>query len=128
VSGNIYGKGDRGKATRLHAQIVRARGRCECPDSRRGVAIIHSGQLQCMHIISRRHAATRTDLDNALAGCAACHRFFTENPVEWTDFIIGQTGRAKYELLWLKAHTPTKVDWRAEVARLTAIAKTEGLL
>jgi len=74
--------------------------------------------------MSRTFSATRTDEANALCMCAYCHFYFTAHPVEWTEFIISKIGRAAYELLYQKAHTPTKVNWVQESVRLKA-RKTE---
>lgn len=41
------------------------------------------GNLQCCHVISRRYHAIRWERSNALAGCAAHHKFYTERPLEW---------------------------------------------
>lgn len=114
-----YGTGPRGKATRLHAQIVRARGTCENDWS----TTQHSGQLQCAHIISRRYASTRTDLDNAYCLCAACHRYFEEAPLEFAKFVYATIGETKYEELRKKSLGIKKVDWVVETARLNAIWK-----
>ncbi len=106
------------KATKLHSQIVRARGRCEnC-----GVS---NDTLQCAHIVSRRYATTRTDLDNAFCLCARCHMFFTEWSVPWVEFIDEQIGRDAYEALERKANEGVgkKVDWAEEVERLAALWK-----
>ena len=113
--------GPRGKADELASLLVRSRGRCEAPDARNGVAVIHSQQLQCCHILGRAHNATRTDLENLLCMCAACHFYFTHEPIEFADFVIAKIGRAKYDALRLKANTPTKIDWKAEVERLSAL-------
>lgn len=118
---DLYGKGARGKATRLHAQIVRARGEClacamfwrPMPES--------SSRLECAHIISRRYASTRTSLDNAYCLCSAHHRRFTEWGKEFAAFIDATIGDAEYARLRARAEELKKVDWDAEVARLTAI-------
>lgn len=117
---NIYGKGDKGKATRLHALITRDFGRCmKCGATE---------ALQCAHIISRKYSWTRTDLDNAFCLCASCHMYFTDNPVEFGQFTIDQIGEANYDLLLEKRRSTAKVDWSAEAARLHEIAKERGLI
>lgn len=101
------------KATELHSKIVRARGACE-----------HCGtttNLQCAHIVSRRYSATRTDTDNAFCLCAGCHMAFTEWPIEFADFTIGQIGEDAYEALKAKARGAGKVDWPSEVLRLSGL-------
>ncbi len=103
------------KATALHSQIVRARGRCENCGA--------TTNLQCAHIISRRYAQTRTRLDNAVCACARCHMHWTEWPLEFAVFVEEHIGLAHYQKLQLLAQETTKVDWDAEVARLTLVLK-----
>ena len=116
---NIYGTGDKGKATRLHALIIRDFGQCmKCNND-------HA--LQCAHIISRKYSQTRTDLSNAFCLCASCHMYFTDNPVEFGLFTIDQIGESNYDLLLEKRRSTAKVDWAAEAERLAEIAKERGL-
>ena len=114
---NMYGNGARGVATKLHAQLVRARGVCERCGS--------TTNLQCAHIVSRGFAATRTDLDNAWCLCATDHAYLTAEPFEHVLFAHKTKGEAGYEALRRKAREGVgkKVDWKSEVARLRAIAK-----
>ena len=114
---SIYGKGAKGKATKLHSKLVRSRGRCErCGES-------DYAKLECAHIISRTYSATRTDLDNAWALCHACHFRLSKWPREHSHFITETIGSEKYELLRAKAETVTKMNWEDEYARLKQIAK-----
>lgn len=112
-----YGKGDHGKATRLHSLLVRSRGRCE----RCGEA--DYSKLQCAHIIRRRYSATRTDETNAWCLCASCHFRLDGHPDEFMEFVEQTIGRAKYDSLKKKAMTVTKVDWKAEALRLSELVK-----
>lgn len=68
------------RATSLHSQYVRARdGRCvRCGRN--------DGRLECMHVFSRRYAATRTAEMNGHTGCSGCHMFLTQNPLEHVNF------------------------------------------
>jgi hypothetical protein len=117
---NIYGKGDKGKATRLHALIVRSYGKCmKCGNE-------HA--LQCAHIISRKYANTRTDLDNAFCLCASCHMYFTDNPVEFGTWTLDQIGEENYQHLLDKRRVNSKVDWATESKRLNTIAKEHDLI
>ena len=119
---NIYGKGAKGRATKLHAQIIRSKGSCEkCGAGEQAF-------LQCAHIISRKYSWTRTDLDNAFCLCASCHRFFTDNPVEFGIFTIDKIGDDKFDELIGKRNCIDKFDWDEEADRLKAIAKEEGLI
>lgn len=117
-----YGKGDKGKATKLHSRIVRSRGACEKCGERNFLL------LQTAHIISRRYSATRTDETNAFCLCAACHRYYTDWPKEFSRFITDKIGTEKYEQLKAKAETVTKMAWSDEVERLKLIAKERGVV
>lgn len=120
---DMYGTGPRGKATRLHSELVRARGFCQAcalhwppmPETRT--------RLECAHIISRSYASTRTLTENAFCLCASHHARFTRFGVEWADFIDVTIGREAYDLLWERARSLKKVDWPAEVARLSVLLK-----
>lgn len=108
-----YGKGPKGKATKLHSQIVRARGACENCGSVQN--------LQCAHVVTRKYSATRTDENAAFCLCATCHRRFTDWPLEWAEFVEAKLGRTEYDRLQWKAEQVTKVDWEAELERLKAL-------
>lgn len=108
-------KGAKRKADVLFSRIVRSRGHCENCQS--------THNLQCAHIISRRYANTRTDLDNAFCLCATCHFRFTDWPLEFADFVEDRIGIATYNELVVKAGLIAKVDWQREVERLTPLAK-----
>lgn len=136
----IYGKGDRGKATYLHAKLVRDRDICEARDwpiwpTPHGCA----GRLECAHIISRRYANTRTDLDNAICLCSSAHRYFTANPLDFAAFVewwarhtgritradgLGSVPVGDYGTeLRRRRDASDKINWRDELARLQALTK-----
>ena len=117
---DIYGKGAKGKATRLHALIGRHRGFCQACGS--------GHQLQCANIISRKYSNTRTSLDNAFCLCASCHRIFTDNPVEFGQFVTDMVGEERYRELVEQRNLISKVDWDVEAARITEIAREDGLI
>jgi len=117
---DIYGKGAKGKATKLHALIVRSRGVCEACGS--------GNQLQCAHIISRKYSNTRTSLDNAFCLCASCHRTFTDNPVDFGKFVTDMIGEERYDELVKRRNLIAKVDWDTEATRLVEIAREKGLV
>jgi hypothetical protein len=101
------------KATKLHAELVRARGSCE----RCGT----TENLQCAHIISRRYSQTRCRLDNAFCLCAGCHMRFTEWPLEFARFVQNQIGINGYMELKSISHRTGKVDWVAQLEFLRSI-------
>lgn len=113
---DLYGKGPRGKATRLHSLVVRARGRCE----RCG----RTDTLQAAHIVPRRHAATRTDETNSWCLCAGCHRITGERPWEFMALVEATIGNDEFDRLRVKglaAFKPPAGFWESEVERLTAL-------
>lgn len=120
-----YGRGDQGRATRLHSLIVRARGRCARCGS------VDPTKLQCAHIIKRRFSATRCDLRNAWCLCASCHFRLETHPDEHMAFVAQTIGMELFdELKALALAGPamsSRLFWRAEVDRLRSIAQQEGI-
>lgn len=116
---SIYGKGAKAKATRLHSELVRSRGRCErCGRTDKA--------LQCAHIIGRRYSATRTDERNAWALCAGCHMRLTEHPDEHMQFVAQTIGMDAFHEMKTRALAGVKANdafWQAEAARLAALLK-----
>lgn len=117
---DIYGKGPKGRATKLHAELVRSRGYCEGCGS--------TQNLQCCHILSRSFSATRTDEDNAICGCASCHTRWTQNPLMFGDFVRAHLGQAHLERIQAKAYAGVRGKypdsfWAAEVTRLEALLR-----
>lgn len=131
--GDIYGKGVRGKATRLHAEIVRARGYCEAQKAHAdGLIDWHpdcGGVLECSHIISRSRNRTRTALDNALSLCKSAHRTVGMDGFrhhELADLIYQDGHHADLSQRSNDMDAP-KVYWPDELVRLEALAKQVGV-
>ena len=76
----------------------------------------HTGQhfgegnpgLHCAHIHGRRKKSVRWDPDNAVSLSAASHRYFTENPTEFTHWLEQTLGHGHIELLRDKANQTFK--------------------
>ena len=68
-------------------------------------------QMQAAHIVGRRNAGTRYDLDNILCLCSSCHRYFTERPLEFTDWLVEYKGREAVDAIKLKGWKVHK--WKA---------------
>lgn len=66
--------------------------------------------LHLSHFWSRRNKSVRFDIENAAALCFSCHRRFTENPSEHSDFFLKRLGRQQYDALGIRARTPQRVD------------------
>jgi hypothetical protein len=75
--------------------------------------------LQAMHIVGRRNKAVRWSLDNAVTGCAACHRYFTENPIAFHDWLRSLYGDGHLDLLREKSQAILKTNeaLRKEIAK-----------
>lgn len=111
--GNIYGKGDKAKATKLHSELVRSIGNCEkCFRQPPEV------QLQAAHIQGRKASATRTLLINAFCLCASCHRIFTDRPLDFSRFVTTTWAQEYRETLLRLSNTMTKVNWTDRLAEL----------
>ena len=117
-----YGKGDKGKATKLHSRIVRHRAkRCERCGSK--------DNLQCAHIISRTFSATRCELENALCLCASCHKWTELFPVSFARLVDKHIGADVYAGLEKKAidGRGRKHDWTSTFRALVVVAEREGV-
>lgn len=111
------------EATRLHATIVRKTKGPMCQNSCGRPA------TDCAHIVGRVFAHTRTDIDNAFALCAQCHRHFTNWADDWWIFVKDTIGQDEYTRLKCKARdgVNVKFDWYDELDRLRAIAESLGV-
>lgn len=121
---SIYGTGPKGKATRLHAELVRSRGRCEAQGHGFGSC---AGVLECAHIISRRYSATRTDERNAWALCKAHHMRLTAHPDEHMALVGVTIGMVLFGELKERALSNVRPwkpwEWEAEVERLAGLLR-----
>lgn len=113
-------KNAKGKADKLFSEIIRMGARCEASGWDN---IPCSSQIQTMHIITRKRSATRTDLRNAMAGCFAHHRYFTDYPRQFSRFITSTWAQKYYDVVYQKSITPTKVDWEERVEFLQDIKR-----
>ncbi len=113
-------KGPRGKADALFSKIIRAKGFCErCLES-------DYSKLQTSHVVSRLYSATRCDTANAQCLCSGCHRYFTNNPIEFSLWIDATLGMDEYLRLKHKALEPRKFGkqfWESEIVRLKQLLK-----
>ena len=116
--GGMYGTGLKGKATKLHAEVVRSRGRCErCGDQ--------GPTLQCAHIIGRRYNATRCDPLNAWCLCARCHFRLTDHPDEHMEFVADTIGLDAFFELKARAEAGVKANdawWQSQIDALNGEA------
>jgi 5-methylcytosine-specific restriction endonuclease McrA len=111
----------RGRADRAFATLVRSRGRCERCGERR----LHL--LQCAHIVSRRYQTVRVDPDNAVCLCVDCHRFMTERPRLWRQWVEGRWP-GRLEVLWGRVQGGGRGDWPSMADRLERLVRSGGSL
>jgi 5-methylcytosine-specific restriction endonuclease McrA len=92
------------KCDKLFSEIVRSQGVCDRCGSTRNV--------QCCHIVSRRHLHTRWDLENAIPLCSGCHLFWAhKNPHEFVRWFDDKFGGHLYEELKKRANNTDKIDY-----------------
>jgi hypothetical protein len=105
-------KGAKARADKYFSLIVRSRGECQCCGS--------DQFLQCAHVISRRYSHTRCMDLNAFCLCAGCHHHFTDHPVSFGIFVLGQIGEEGYQILKETSNLTGKLDWFKVAAELKA--------
>lgn len=126
-------KGSKAKSDQIFSLIIRSRRECEkcgvtCPCDTAPKRHTTGCPLQTSHIMSRRYSATRTLETNAQSLCAKCHRYFTDNPIEFGKWIAESIGMEAYESLRVRAtEFSGTFDWDEELIRLTAIAEEKGI-
>jgi len=74
--------------------------------------------LECPHIYGRRAKILRWSLDNAVALSSSSHRYFTENPIAFHDWLEATLGEGHMAILREKAqaHMKTNAALRKEIA------------
>jgi hypothetical protein len=87
----------------VFSKLVRLRDRQQCQSCART-----DRKLDCAHIESRRHSATRWDPDNAMCLCFACHQWYGEHPYEWCEFVTDRMGEQAYADIRQKARAVKK--------------------
>jgi hypothetical protein len=75
----------RNKADSLFSKFIRSRGYCQAEGKTMTKC---GGVLQCCHVTTRSVTALRYDEMNVLCMCAGHHRFFTNHPLEWAEFLL----------------------------------------
>ena len=64
--------------------------------------------IQCAHIYARRTKSVRYHTANAVALCAACHRYFTDEPIAWARWCDQTLGAAHMEKLQMQKNRVLK--------------------
>ena len=64
----------------------------------------------CAHIFGRAKKSVRWSMDNAVTLCRYHHRYFTANPVAFTDWLTKLYGQGHLDLLREKANAILKTN------------------
>ena len=64
----------------------------------------------CAHIFGSARKSTRWSMDNATTLCRYHHRYFTANPVAFTDWLTNLYGQGHMDLLREKANSILKTN------------------
>jgi len=83
-----------------------------------GCLVCGNERTECAHIVGRREKSVRWDMMNAVALCHWHHRHFTENPLDFTEWLRLTLGEAHLEILREKRrhHLKTTKELRKEIA------------
>lgn len=93
----------------------------KCVRARDGQCL-YTGQqtaLECAHIVGRRNKAVRWDMMNAVTLTHSAHRYFTENPIAFHDWLQMTLGHGHLDILREKSQHifKTTAPIRKEIAR-----------
>lgn len=82
------------------SKLVRERANHTCEHCGKFCGEKHeNGRLDCSHIFSRRHKATRWHPDNAVAHCFTCHQQLGENPINFAAWAESYLGAGLVEII-----------------------------
>jgi predicted restriction endonuclease len=85
------------------------------------------GPFEAAHIIERRWANTRCDLENGWCLCRLCHRLVDAAPELWIELVNKTIGPDTLKRLRDAAMSRKKVDWDAVALRLLAVKNGKGV-
>ena len=104
----------RDAADKWFSDVVRQKAGYQCEHCGK-----QDARMECAHIFGRAAKSVRWSMDNAVCLCHYCHRTFTANPVQFTQWLVNYVGAGHLELLREKWNIlmPTNVKLRAEIAK-----------
>lgn len=108
----------RDSADKHFSDCIRHRAGYQCEHCGKGFSGLVQG-FECCHIFGRANKSTRWDTDNAVALCSACHRRFTEHPLDFHHWLSVYLGEAHLEILREKKNVIFKTTKaiRAEISK-----------
>ena len=102
----------------LFSDYVRILAKWNCQKCRRNFSKRRQ-QLHNSHYYGRRAKSVRWSTENCTALCSGCHRYFEENPGEYTRFMKNRLGEERYWKLTVRAKTPiNKLTFSEEAIRV----------
>ena len=84
------------------SDCIRIREDYTCEHCRKYVPEDNRYNAQCAHIIGRKHKSTRHDPANCLMLCGTCHSIFTDNPIQFVEWLVEYLGQAHLDQLQQK--------------------------
>lgn len=119
------------KADKLFSLVVRFRDNWECQFCHWQANEENAEdryRIDCSHFFQRSIRSTRFDPENAVAACKRCHTNL-KGPTDpfYQNFMEKRIGRKAFDLLWLRGHTPAKVDEAGIVLWCQAELKKMGV-
>lgn len=107
------------EADKLFSLWVRESGQCKLEGMDH---ITCSGNLQCMHVVSRRYFIIRWDRINAMPGCQAHHYYYTNNPWEWQELI-----KDRFPEVYNYVNKKRLQVWDGDIEKILVYIKSKGL-
>ena len=96
------------------SKVVRQKANYTCEFSGKS-----DGRMECCHIYGRRAKSVRWSLDNLVCLSHYQHRYFTENPTEFTQWLETYLGKGHMDMLLEKKNVlmPTTKQLRKDIAK-----------
>jgi len=92
----------RDKFDDVFSKFIRTRAKWTCEHCKKNFESNRAG-LHCSHMFGRRNITVRYHPDNAFAHCVYCHKYLSENPIEFSNWAEKKLGKEKIaEVLKIK--------------------------
>jgi len=102
------------KLDKLFSEYTRLVERCDKCGSKEN--------LQCAHVISRRHYHTRWEPENGLCLCLKCHFYWVhKEPHEFVRWFDSKFGSDLYDRLKKKSNVIGKIDYELKYKELKTL-------
>ena len=118
---------DKQSLKELFSRVIRGRdpqcviGRCGISSRQRPTAYFRRSEHACHLLPKGAYPSIEFRDENAVGGCAPCHRYMTDHPTEWLGWVIAHLGHDRYVAL-VELSRKVKPETRAEIrTRLEAM-------